>query len=864
MSDFIGRSLDHYVVVDRIGAGGMGRVYRAHDPRLGRYVAIKVILPGFTEDSARLARFERESRLVAALQHPNILAIHDIGTVDGQPYLVTELLHGESLRVRIQTGRITIREGLEIAAEIADGLAAAHARGIVHRDLKPENVFLTADGHVKILDFGLAKLASPSGEEPNLSQGATASLTEAGTIVGTPGYMAPEQLLGQTTDHRSDIFSFGVVVYEILAGRRPFVGDSRREISAAILRDEPEPLSSTDASLPPAVDAVIRRCLEKNPDRRFESAHDLAHMLRAMVDSAFSSVPAAPRADRRPRFLTRPAIGWVAAGLAALVLVSVWISQRPPDVRHLCVLPFDCGTGSVEDVELCEGILDTLTAKLTNVGRTEAHVSVVPMSEVRAQRIRSARDARRVFGVDLVLAGSVQRDESALRIPLQLIDADTLRQTRSHVMTTVSSSGFGLQDTIVEAVEELLEIELSLPSKQVLETGGSSSSDATALALEARGVATMAESVKDLDASMKLYRQALDHDPDYAGALTGLAALCYRRYELALETIWLEHGVSYAERAIRLDRDLPEARLVAGRCELARRHFDQATKHIHRAIELDPLDLDAYIDLAKACDGMGDAECAASAIERAEKTGPDNWQVHLGIGRYLLFERNDPNDAARWFRRLIDINPESAIGYAALGASLFYAGDRDGARQNLEHAVANGDLYWPLSNLATLEFYEGHYERAKDLYERALRIDDQDYLVWNNLGEALKAMGDQQEAAARAYRRALVLAQTRLNADAGDVGLRIDVAAFHVLLGDVVAARDHLAQVEKMDPRGSRELVALIDLYERLGERENALRWSEVALSSGTPEEIFRDYPGFEDLCADSRFAELTTPETSS
>ncbi|HEV2022406.1 MAG TPA: protein kinase [Terriglobales bacterium] len=291
-----GSKLGPYEILAPVGAGGMGEVYRARDARLGREVAIKILPEGFTQHPDRLRRFEQEARVVATLNHPNILAIHDIGTEEGAPYLVTELLDGEPLREKMKAGAVPVRRALEYALGIAQGLAAAHEKGIVHRDLKPENVFVTRDGRVKILDFGLAKLArTESGAEgalldsPTMDQG-----TSPGVVLGTVGYMSPEQVRGQAADHRSDIFALGAMLYEMLAGARAFHRESSAETMTAILRDDP-PEFAEGHRIPPGLERIVRRCLEKAPEQRFQSARDLAFALEAVsgVSTSTTAVPAA-------------------------------------------------------------------------------------------------------------------------------------------------------------------------------------------------------------------------------------------------------------------------------------------------------------------------------------------------------------------------------------------------------------------------------------------------------------------------------------------------------------------------------------------------------------------------------------------
>ena len=312
-----------YEIVASLGAGGMGEVYRARDPRLGREVAIKVLSTATPLSTAQLRRFELEARAAGALNHPNVLGVHDVGDHDGAPYLVLELLEGETLRQRLRAGALPPRKTLDYALQIARGLGAAHERGIVHRDLKPENLFLTRDGRLKILDFGLAKLTHPS----DGSQSRSYHGTSPGTVMGTVGYMAPEQVRAEPADHRADLFAFGAILYEMLTGTRAFAADSAVETLNAILKEEPPPLSATTKALPPALERIVRHCLEKNPEERFQSARDLAFDLESVASDSAPSQPAHAARHTRPRRALWFSLGGgilAAAGLAA----AFWLGQR--------------------------------------------------------------------------------------------------------------------------------------------------------------------------------------------------------------------------------------------------------------------------------------------------------------------------------------------------------------------------------------------------------------------------------------------------------------------------------------------------------------------------------------------------------
>ncbi len=318
-----GARLDHYEIISPLGAGGMGEVYRARDTRLNREVAIKILPASFANDADRLRRFEQEALATSALNHPNILTVHDIGTHEGQPFIVEEMLEGEELRTQLKEGAIPPRNAIEYARQIADGLAAAHAKGIVHRDLKPENLFVTTDGRVKILDFGLAKLRPQQAMNADSQAPTQRKVTDPGTVMGTVGYMSPEQVRGQEADHRADIFSFGVILYEMLSGARTFSGDSAIEVMNAILKDEPPELSETNSKISPALDKIVRRCLEKKPERRFQTASDLGFALEALATTSSlgasraeaAQVPGASATTKRER------IAWI--GLAVMTLIAL-------------------------------------------------------------------------------------------------------------------------------------------------------------------------------------------------------------------------------------------------------------------------------------------------------------------------------------------------------------------------------------------------------------------------------------------------------------------------------------------------------------------------------------------------------------
>ena len=417
----IGTTLGHYRIVDKIGEGGMGEVYRAHDERLDRDVAIKVLPVSVAQDPERIARFEREAKAVARLDHPNILAIHDFGTEEGVTYSVTELLAGETLRERLVGGAVGWRKAAEIGACIADGLAAAHVAGIIHRDLKPDNIFIISDGRVKILDFGLARDVTAAA--PDESHSPTVSkYTDPGAVMGTAGYMSPEQVRGQDVDHRSDVFALGCVLYEMVSGRGPFRHDEAADCLAAILRDDPAPL--TGGGLHDVIGQIVFRCLEKNPGERYQSAGEVAVALRTLA-----------AATNRPR------------------------RETTPEAASIAVLPFANLSPDPEQEYFCDGMTEEIITDLSKIG------SLQVTSRTSAWKFKDTKDdiptIAAELGVRYVLEGSVRRTGDEIRITAQLIDATSDTHLWAENYSGTVEKVFEIQEEVSRSIVDGLELRLT-------------------------------------------------------------------------------------------------------------------------------------------------------------------------------------------------------------------------------------------------------------------------------------------------------------------------------------------------------------------------------------------------------------------
>jgi len=690
-----GTRLGPYEIVAQIGAGGMGEVYRARDTRLGRDVAIKVLPPEFADDPERLRRFEQEARAVAALSHPNVLAVHDVGTHEAIPYLVTELLEGESLRDRLKAGGLTVRKAVETAVQIAQGLAAAHEKGIVHRDLKPGNVFVTRDGQVKILDFGLARLAQPEiPSDPHATTLPGEPATESGAVLGTMGYTSPEQLRGERADARSDIFAFGCVLYEMLAGKSPFVKATGAETVTAIMSEDPAPLSGTGRVIAPALQEIVSRCLEKRPADRFSSAHDLALALRAYTTGEVPAT-AAPRVP----FNKRRAIALGVIGVAALAVVSLLLVKLRPavpkagagTVKKIVVLPFE-NLGLPEDAYFASGMADEITSRLANV-----HGLGVISRTSAAQYEHTRKTVKQIgsdLGVDYVLEGSVrfehgQGKESRVRITPQLIRVADDTHVWADRYDRVLADVFAIQSEVAESAVKAMGVTLLPPEQTRLKEISTNDLEAYDLCLRGLEVLGRGESCEIFAGALEKFQAAVDRDPHFAQALAMTATI-----QLAMYWIHCDHGQERlakgkeaAERAIELRPDLAETHLaLADYYYRGLLDFPRALEEYAKALKIQPSQPGVLLEMGMALRFQGRWVEAAETFEKGLELDPKNVHLlhHLAVC-YVTARRYV--DADRALGRAIALSPQWSWPYSVrANLQVLWHGDVERAQAILDEA----------------------------------------------------------------------------------------------------------------------------------------------------------------------------------
>ena len=619
-----GTRLGPYEIVGELGRGGMGEVYRARDTRLGRDVAIKILPREFAGDTENVRRFEKEARAVASLSHPNIVTLLDVGEEGDLRYAVAELVEGDTLRTRLARGALSPREASEIGAQIAQGLAAAHDKGVVHRDIKPENVILTRSGFARILDFGIAKTSAVRASEEEDTR--SALTTEPGVIAGTVGYMSPEQVRGEPVDGRSDVFSLGVVLWEMLTGSRPFRGGSQVETLHAILKDDP-PADPQLAGLPGDLERIVRRCLEKRREDRYHSAADLGHDLRGSASSPrMSTVQPAPERPRRKLPLAvGAAVAVAAVAVAAFLLLRPGPSKAPALPRTLAVLPFRAiGTETAAE-HFGLGVADSLIGRLASVHE----LTVRPTSAVARYETRpgDAATAGRELGVDAVLEGTYQKLEGVTRVSVQMTDVGRAALLWSDRIELPEGRLFELQDAIAKTIVEKLEIRLDPEARRRLEGSHPVPDHVTEQYLAARSrLPEVALSTPEHRAEIAAtFDRILHEQPDFPPAI---GARAYARAWVTFVRPTAENyaaALADAERAVALDPRLVEPRVAKASLawsSLGGWDVVTAVRELADAIARAPNLEIARLDLARIHYHSGWKDAARRQLEEARRVNP--------------------------------------------------------------------------------------------------------------------------------------------------------------------------------------------------------------------------------------------------
>ncbi|HTQ58272.1 MAG TPA: protein kinase [Bryobacteraceae bacterium] len=836
------RQFGKYAIDGIAGAGGMGVVYRATDTVLGRTVALKFLPPAFEDDAAGRERFLREAITASALDHPNIGTVFGVEEHEGRRAIVLAYYAGGSLRERLQHGPLPVNQALDIAAQIAAGLAAAHARNIVHRDIKPANILFSEDGMAKVADFGLAKVWTDCG------------VTAPGATAGTAGYMAPEQITGDAAGPPADVWALGVVLCEMLLGRRPFRADSYDGMSRAVLRDEPD-LDGIPSRLAP----LLKRALKKKASQRFSSAREMLAEI-ASIRGGLTGAPQevtitmAPPARTSRRRYGRLAL---AAVLLLAGIAGVWLWRERswrPRARQVAVLPLQfAGDSSLGP--LADGLTSLLVDTLRAASESNPRLRVAAASEVARIRATNVAEARRDLGADIVLTGTLVREGGTLRATLNLVNAREERIEQTAGAARPAAEVAGLENDLAQRAEALLGLRPA-PRVNSLERLQAASPAAYHAYVEAAGLLQGWADLQNPDGAMALLDEARRSAPENAAVDTALCRAYRLKYQRTSDPHWLDLADAPCRRAPAIDATFTPAWIERGDYRVQRGETAGGIEDLQRAASLDPSSETAARLLAAAYDTAGLHDKARATAQKAAGANPESWNAYYELGEIYLKSGNF-DKAIQAYSRATQLAPGNNWSWTRLGTAYSMAEHLPEAERAYQRALAIAPTFAAYNNLANVFLAEQRFAEAGAAYEKALEINPRQDRIWGNLGAAYSRMPGKQAESRDAYRRAAELCRETLKATPDDAVKISNLASYEAFEGQRAEPLERIQKALALAPKDLDVLYNAVETYEYLGFREQALLWIGKMLEQGFPVKDLERSVVLADLRRDSRYKAL-------
>jgi serine/threonine protein kinase/tetratricopeptide (TPR) repeat protein len=855
----IGQTVGHYKILDRLGAGGMGEVYRAEDSVLKRQVALKVLPPEVAGSQERLKRFRREAELVASLNHPNIVVIYSVEEAESIRFLTMELIEGQPLNRVIPADGLPVEEYFDIAVPLADALSVAHEQGIVHRDLKPDNIMVSDRGVVKVLDFGLAKPSSPA-EDFDSTNLPTETLTSEGKIQGTVPYMSPEQVRGLELDHQSDIFSLGIVLHEMATGRRLFHGESSADTVTAILTKEPDSVAEVRPELPFHLSRIISHCLVKNQAHRYQSTGDLRDELVGLkreVESGRIRTGSLSKTDIDSKDGQVRWGRWILAGLLLVAVVTGLILLLPPPVETaraaLAVMPFENLTGDPNRSYVGEGLSAGMITQLSEV----RGLTVVGRSEAWSLRNEglTSRQVGKRLGVEMVVEGGLLPSEG-IRADITLTDARTGLVLWSESFVGDRSEIFEVEKQITQSLTQFLSIPLSRAERARLAKNPTASLQAYDFYLQGQQYLEDVHNSEGPEFARDLYRQAVRIDPEFALAHVGMSNALWRIYQQGRESEYLAEAENEARKALDIDPELPDAQVALGQVYRSTGRYAESIGQLRQILADHPNPAEAYRQLAFSFAAAGDYEGAEESLRYSLSLRREDWKRWNYLGAFYVL-RGDYAEARKYFIKAEELAPEDITWPRENLASVqILEGDFDGAIDAFEQIEGPSDDPNLMSNIGTAYFFADRLDDAERYYELAVELRPRSPVYHGNLADLYLRQGRSDEAQ-ESYRSALRLITESLESDPRDLEVRVNQALYSAKVGDCDAAI-LIADTIRSDVSFSATFVHNRALaYALCGEKKKTLTAIREAVELGFSPELIRQEDEFQNFINDPHFLEV-------
>ena len=827
-----------YLVVEPLGAGGMGEVFRARDTRLAREVALKRLFePALGSETGR-RHLLREARAAAVLSHPNIATIYDVLETPEGLVIVMEYVPGETLAARLLRGPLPLDDALTFGTQIADALSEAHDHGVIHRDLKPANVHLTPDGKAKILDFGIANVAIDPAN-PDTSRAETVS--QARQIVGSPGYMAPEQLAGGRGDQRTDIYGLGLLLFEMLTGQRAFKHSDFVGNALAVFEGRAPRVDAVAPQVPAEVSDLVARAMARNADDRFPTARALGAAIqraRRGLDSDETVTQQAP-IRQLPWMRHRAALVagiLIAAVTGGLLWWQPWTTPVSAYSSVIGVLPFRNGSGDARNDPLVVGLSDAVAKRLGAV----RSLRVLPLDETREawRGTKGSGSVALTLGAAFVVEGTVQRKGETLEVDMVLVGADGLRHEAGRYSGDVTQL-FDLHRRVVEGVTAALSQQGAVGSGSAPELGPpTSNADAFAEYAQARVFLERPDVPGSLQHAIDLLRSATARDKNFALAYAALGEACWAQFRETQDASWTDKARAANLDALRIDPAQPEVRMALAVMYEGLGRTTEATEELRKVLELQPRSDNAHLVLSKIHGDKAEWDAAVAEANAAIALRPNYWRNHAQLGDMLL--RAGRLDAAiAAYRRLTQLQPDSARGYQRLGRAHQAAGRIDDAIESYQKANDIRESWATYSNMGTLHYWRGDNVKAAAAYRRAIELAPNQPELYANLGDALQKLG-QPDRAAEQYRRAIVEVRKALQVNANDPLNVAGLALYQAKLGMRDAAASSIELASTLSPQDGEVLYVRAIVHALAGNTAAACEATGAALTHGKSAEEVR------------------------
>lgn len=844
----IGSSIGPYHILRELGAGGMGEVYLAEDERLRRKVALKSISRDEVPSPDMRRRLLREARIVAKLNHPNIAAIYDVIEAREHSCIVMEYVEGETLSDLMQRGRLPYVDALRISMQVCTALMEAHSHGVVHRDLKPANIRLTPEGMVKVLDFGLAKVRDLKIDGIQGIAPSTASTLETGKMAGTPAYMAPEQILAKEVDQRSDIYSAGVLLFEMLTGQLPFRGDNLMELALAVLTKPAPEVSSLDPSLPVELNSLVGRAMAKAPEDRYSSAGELRQEVGRILAGMTGTGQVSAVAAEEEKTAVPPSHVWrwrrhkivilaSAAGLAILAALmfysNPWRTRKAASIAArspiVVVLPFANLSGDPSKAYICAGISTSLTISLARLSGVRTISSGVVDDFVR----KYGRDPTRIakdLDATMVVDGGVQESGGRLRITASLVRLDGSIEW-PYEDTSSLSEIFSLQARLAEGLGAHLASRLTEVSRQLL--AAPLTTDVVAFEDYSRGREYMER--RDVPGNLQLavdaFRRALTRDPKFAAAHAALGEACWLLYFQTKQQRWVDQSREAILEALRLDPEQSEVRLSLAQLLQGTGRADEALAELRKVIALQPDNDDAHRLIGQILSDRAQFSAAITEFNEAIRLRPGFWTNHMSLAT-AYFKAGRLAEAARSYLKVTELQPDNAWAFGNLGVAYMELGDNRRALVSLEKSIAITPDAYTYANLGTVRYWQGDFEEAARATQAAIKLLPDEAWIHRNLGDAYARLGRRQEAEG-SYAEAVRLSEELLRVNPKDSYARAKLALYQAKLGRRQEAQRNAEEALKMGPEDKDVLYSKAVVHCLLGETEPAIATLRLALEHG-------------------------------